>query len=95
MKKIILYRPEDYDIPTAIHETTHIITNNLFNPEKKTWSNGQKQLFDSARREVYKMAGLKPNKTMDIKYLNRYASTDSSEFFQLWWNRLQQERQMC
>ena len=80
-QKIILYREQDYTMPVAVHETVHIITDNLFNPEDKPWDKGGKVEFDRARREVYKEAGLTPSKSEDKRWLRPYAAKDSSEFW--------------
>lgn len=80
-QKIILYREQDYDKAAAVHETTHIITAHIFNPENKPWAKGGKLEYDKARREAYKQAGLTPSKDTDKRLLRPYAATNSSEFW--------------
>lgn len=80
-QKIIIYRQQDYDVPVAVHETTHIMTSNIFNPEDKPWAKGGKLEYDRARREAYKEAGLTPSKDTDKRLLRPYAAKNSSEFW--------------
>lgn len=77
-KRIIIYREEDVTTEVMVHEYTHNLTNSIFTSRDFRERNKE---FNAARKEVYKTAGIKANKANDSKYVSKYGSTNSQEFF--------------
>ncbi|MBO6254785.1 MAG: hypothetical protein J6O49_14260, partial [Bacteroidaceae bacterium] len=78
-KGIRVNRESEIDTEVMIHENIHSVTNNIIG----NYSIMEKELrksFNTARKEIYKAAGITANKDNDRKYVSRYGSTDSGEF---------------
>ena len=76
--RILIYDEKSVDTPNMVHEYTHNLTNSIFSSPDTRKANAE---FDKARREVYKNAGMRANKANDAKYVSKYGSTNSHEFF--------------